>query len=130
VNVPVPSAGDVTVWVDLADADDEQVGREADILRSQLLRLDVESVRRFTDGPAPSGTRAVDAATVGALVVTVGQVAGALGSLVGMVRDWIAHRSDRSIRLEIDGDVIQIDAATLEQRQQLIDTWVRRHEVR
>ena len=68
--------GPATVGVQLAvgpDDDAEQVAEATLRLRRELLDLDVEAVEVPSAGEPPPGTRAVELAALGALVVTVAQ---------------------------------------------------------
>src|SRR5438093_251739 len=57
-------------------------------LGQELLELDVHSVGRPRQGPAPPGTRAGEILALGTLMVTVAKSAAALSALVGAVRSW------------------------------------------
>ena len=98
-------------------------------LRSELLRLDVEDVRSLPAGEPPPGTRAFGVATVGALMVALGQSAECLRSVVSAIRDWLGRGEgkDRTIRLELDGDVLELSQANAADQEQLIELFVRRH---
>jgi hypothetical protein len=98
-------------------------------LRSELLRLDVEDVRALPAGEPPPGTRAFGVATVGALMVALGQSAEALRSVVSAIGDWLGRGAgkDRTIRLELDGDVLELSQANAADQEQLIELFVRRH---
>jgi hypothetical protein len=51
--------------------------------------------------------------------------------LVETVRDWFGRQSGgRRISVTIDGDTLELDAASTGERRELIDTFARRHEVR
>ncbi len=115
----------VTVRIAETGADSEELAGLADALRGQLLELDVRDVRSVT-GEAPEGTRAVGVAEIGTLLVTLGR-SGLLGAIVSTLRSWLGARADRSIKIEMDGDTLEITRATQEQQRQLIDAWVARH---
>ena len=55
------------------DADAEEVAEATLQLRRELLDLDVEAVELPRAGKAPPGTRAVELAALGALLVTIYQ---------------------------------------------------------
>jgi len=45
-----------------------------------------------------------------------------------VIREWLRRSSGgRSVKVTIDGDVIELTGASDEMQQQLIDTFVRRH---
>jgi hypothetical protein len=96
-------------------------------LRRELLSLDVDSVERAPGGAAPEGTRAVDLASIATLIVTVAQGAAALAPLVTAVQAWLAARSSGTVKLEIDGDKIEIPARMTPVQQRAVDAWLARH---
>jgi hypothetical protein len=107
--------------------DAEQVGEATLQLRHELLDLDVEAVEVPRAGEAPPGTRAVELAALGALVVTVGQ-SNLLAPVVAAVRSWLASQQQhRSIKLELDGDVLELSGLSSKDQQRLADEWLLRH---
>jgi hypothetical protein len=96
-------------------------------LRSELLELDVDAVEPATGGPAPEGARAIEALVAGALVVRFVRSTESLASLVRTVRGWLGPHSDRRVRLELDGDVLELTGASDAERQRLVDAWIERH---
>jgi hypothetical protein len=109
------------------DADGEQVAEATLQLRRELLDLDVDSVELATGGAPPPGTRAVELAALGALVVTVAQ-SPLLASVVAAVRSWLAGSPQRSIKLELGGDVLELTGLSSMEQRRLTDEWLRRHE--
>jgi hypothetical protein len=92
-------------------------------LRDELLEAEAEDVQ-FRGVRAPPGAKA-DAVAIGELIVTV---VGALPGLVTAIRGWLGRSGAKRIRLEIDGDAIEIEAASSEDKQRLIDAWLSRHD--
>jgi len=112
-----------------ADADAEEVAEATLQLRRELLDLDVEAVEQPRAGQPPPGTRAVELAALGALAVTVTQ-SGLLSPVVAAVRAWLAGAPQRSIKLELDGDVLELTGLSSNEQRRLTDEWLRRHESR
>jgi hypothetical protein len=108
------------------DADAEEVAEATSQLRRELLDLDVEAVEMPGAGAAPPGSRAVELAAVGALVVTLAQ-SELLSMVMATVRSWLAGRRQRSIKLELDGDVLELTGVSSGEQQRLVDEWLRRH---
>jgi hypothetical protein len=108
-------------------ADAEELERLAHSLRAELLQLDVEAVEPAVDGPAPDRARAVEALVVGALVVRLARESKSLSSLVHAVRGWLGADAQRKVRIELDGDVIELTGSSDEERQRLVDAWIERH---
>lgn len=111
------------------DADAEEVAEATLQLRRELLDLDVEAAELPRAGKAPPGTRAVELAALGALLVTVSQ-SELLTPVVAAVRSWLAGSPRRSIKLELGGDVLELTAVSSREQRRLTDEWLARHESR
>lgn len=109
-----------------ADAEEtERLGRQ---LSRELRSLDVD-VAPLPAGPAPEGSKGVDAASLTELLVTLTGSGGVIATVIATVRDWLGRRSGgHTITLTIDGDSLALDRATAAERAELIDTFVRRHQ--
>jgi hypothetical protein len=108
------------------DADAEEVAQATLQLRRELLDLDVESVEPPRAGEPPPGTRAVELAALGALLVTFAQ-SQPLAPVVAAVRSWVAGSPRRSIKLELDGDTLELTGVSSVEQRRLTDEWLRRH---
>ncbi|MGH3770050.1 MAG: hypothetical protein ACRDRW_01385 [Pseudonocardiaceae bacterium] len=109
------------------DADAAELDELAMQLREQLLELDIERADRATAGQAPPGARAGEVLVAGALTVLLAQSSGLLTALVETVRSWVSRGSGRSVKLELDGDVLEVTGITRADQRELIKTWVDRH---
>ena len=107
-------------------ADAEEVTEATLQLRRELLDLDVEAVEIPRAGEPPPGSRAVDLAALGALVVTVAQ-SQLLASVVAAVQSWLSNSHRRSIKLELGGDVLELAGVSSAEQRRLTDEWLRRH---
>jgi hypothetical protein len=110
-------------------ADAERLAALTGYLRSELLQLDVEDVTALPAGEPPPGARGFDAATVGALMIALGQSAEGLRSVVSVIKGWL-RRSDgagRAVRLEIGGDALELSQASTADQERLIELFVIRH---
>src|SRR5262249_31747798 len=121
--------GELRLQISEQGADAERLAVLAGYLRGELLRLDVEEVTALPAGEAPPGARGIDVAAVGALLVAVGQSAGGLASVVVTIRDWLRRGggTPRSVRLELDGDALELGQASAADQERLIGLFVRRH---
>lgn len=112
------------------DATAEETERTTQALRSELLDLDeITSVARASAGAAPAGSRGLDIAALGALVVSVEPTVAAISRIVGVVRDWLGrrrgvHPSGESVRITVHGQSLEIAAATTQQQQALVDQFI------
>jgi hypothetical protein len=108
------------------DDDAEEVAEATLQLRHELLELDVDAVELPKTGEAPPGTRAVELAALGALAVTVAK-SQLLGPVVAAIRAWLAASPQRSIKLELDGDTLELTGLSSNEQRRLTDEWLRRH---
>jgi hypothetical protein len=109
------------------DDDAEQIALATLQLRRELLYLDVEAVEPPSAGEPPPGTRAVELAALGALMVTAAK-SELLGPVVAAVRAWLAGASQRTVKLELDGDVLELTGVSSKEQRRLTDEWLRRQE--
>jgi hypothetical protein len=106
-----------------ADAD-ELAGLAAQ-LRRELAGLDVQSVELERAGEVPEGAKAVDVLALGALVVKLGPVA--VGVVARVVQGWLRRASARSVKLQLDGDVIELTGASSQDQERLITLMESKH---
>jgi hypothetical protein len=109
-----------------SDADAEEVERLVRSLRLELSELELDGVEPIAADPPP-GTRAADAIVVGALLVKLVRSSEALTAVVRTVRGWLGPRGDRRVRIELDGDVLELTGTSDAERERLIATWIERH---
>jgi hypothetical protein len=119
--------GAVHLALDEHGADAERLDQLTRLLAEELRQLDVQDVSRTT-GPAPAGTRALDAVTLNTLAVTL-LGSGGLTALVTAARAWLGRgqQSPRSVRLEVDGDVLELSGASDAEQDRLVSLFLSRH---
>jgi hypothetical protein len=114
---------DVQVDLGLGDgADAEELDEAARDLLRELRELDVESVERPSAGPVPPGARAVEVAALGTLVVKLG--GAALGPVARVLQGWLSRRSNRSIKLTLGADSVEISGGSEAYQRQMIETFL------
>src|SRR5215217_5765360 len=91
------------------DADAAELDHATSQLRGELLELDLERVDRPTE-PAPSGSRGLDAAALGTLIIGAGR--SAIGPVLTAVQSWVARHASRSVKITIDGDSLELTNAS------------------
>jgi hypothetical protein len=111
------------------DANPEEVAEATLQLRRELLDLDVDAVELPSGGEPPPGSRAVELAALGALAITFSQ-SQMLGPVVAAIRAWLAGSPQRSIKLELGGDALELTGLSSKEQRRLVDEWLRRHESR
>jgi hypothetical protein len=109
------------------EADAEELAALAVQLREQLLELDIESAEPATVGQAPLNTRAGEVLVAGALTVMLAQSSGLLTAIVETVKSWASLSRERSVKLEVDGDVLEVNGITRSDQRELIQAWIDRH---
>jgi hypothetical protein len=130
VCVETSQRGNATVYVALAvddDVDEDYRARSALRLRTRLAAVDdVEAVDPAPVEELPAGAKSGLAAW-DLLAVSLG-AGGALTVLVEALRDWLGRQNGpHRVSVTIDGDVLELDNATPEDQQRLVDAFVERH---
>ena len=120
-----PAAVSVQVAVG-PDGDAEEVAQATSQLRRELLNLDVDAVAVPGAGEPPPGSRAVDVAAVGALVVHLADPQ-LLAAVVEAARSWLVGSSRRSIRLQLGADALELTGVSSAEQRRLADEWLARH---
>ena len=106
------------------DADAAELAQATSQLREELLELDVDRVDRPTE-PAPPGTRGLEVAALGTLLVGAGR--GAIGPVMAALQSWVARRSSRSVKITIEGDSLELTNASREDQRRLVESFLARH---
>jgi hypothetical protein len=108
------------------DADASEVALATDHLRRELIEFDDVEVAPMPGGEPPPGSRGVDPATVGGLLLTVAN-SQLFGRVVSAIRTWLGAQPERSITVEIDGDSLVLTGVSSEDQIRLADEWFARH---
>jgi hypothetical protein len=112
------------------DADPEEFAALTGILRRELLELDVQDVQPAAGGTPPAGAKGVELVAMGALLVKLVKSPGLLEAVAKTVGSWVERLGRRSVRIEIDGDVLEVTGASRRDQRALIQEWVRRQAER
>jgi hypothetical protein len=115
----------VMVRVDEVGAGAERVDRLVCDLRAELLRLDVDAVRRdSSDLPAPPGSRGLDVTSLNALLVTATSSAALFGSITQVLLSWVKRDSSRKAELTIGDRTIALEGISAAQQDRLIEEFL------
>jgi hypothetical protein len=110
------------------DTDPEAAERLARQLRAEIGELDVDSVVSMPGTAPPEGAKGADPVSVGALLVALSTSGGVFTALVETLRDWLNRHGERHrISVTIGGDTIALERATADERRELVDAYIRRH---
>lgn len=96
-------------------------------LRQELLELDVDAVETAPAQFAPpGGSRAVDAAALGTLIVTFEQSLPLVRALVDVVQGWLkrTYSSNRSVEITIGTHSLRLTGASAEHQDRLVDEFI------
>jgi hypothetical protein len=129
MRVKVGAIGRLTVVLETwAGLDPGQVQALTRQLRQELLYLDVESVDLARQGASPGGAKSGGGAeALGGLVVVATLSRPLLRALVDVTRAWLGRSGQRSIRIVIDGDELEIRGSASPEVTHLADAFVERH---
>ncbi|MCW2809835.1 MAG: hypothetical protein JWP61_293 [Friedmanniella sp.] len=118
---------ELTLELGDADADPTELDADARRLRSRLLDLDVEDVTALSGGTAPPGSKGAELLMAGGLLVTLLQTPGLLTSIVSSAGTWLSGRSSRSLKVTMDGDTLELSAASDLEREAVVGAWLAKH---
>jgi hypothetical protein len=122
--------GELRLHLSEEGADAERLAVLTGYLRAELLQLvDVEEVSALPGGEPPPGARVFGVASVGALLIALGQSVEGLRLVVSVIRDWLRRPegTGRAVRLELDGDALELSQASAADQERLIELFIRRH---
>ena len=118
---------ELTIELVEAGADPAALDELTGNLRLELLELDVDSVVPVAAGPAPPGSKGLELAAVGALLVQLKGSAALVGSVVTTIRSWLQRgpsTTQRTLKITVDGRTLELGNATAEQQQQLVEQFL------
>lgn len=121
----------VEVSLDAGGIDDERLDRQTRMLRAELAEMEgVESAALGRDSSGTAGTKVADPITLGAIVLALSASGGVFTTLIETVRDWLGRQpGSHRVTVTIDGESIDVEAASDEQQRALVDAYIRRHGV-
>ena len=114
--------------VPVGDApDDEALAESALALGHELAELDVDEVSPVAAGEAPAGAKGVELLALGGLLIKLGGSSRVLRQVVDTIRDWVGRTGAGSVKMTVDGDVLEVTGASSADVKQMIDAWIQRH---
>jgi hypothetical protein len=96
-------------------------------MRRELLLLDVQSVDRVSGGPVPAGAKGIELAALGALLVNIGKATPVLGQVVAVIQAWAARSPDRTVKLTLEGDTLELGGMSEDEQRRVVRDWMARH---
>ena len=127
--VPMTDPGQLEIELQVGnDASPREVDQLTAAMRRELLQLDVEGVDRVSAGPPPPGAKGIDLAAIGALIVSLGTgTTPILGPVVEALRAWTSRGPDRTVKLTLDGDSLELGGMSESDQHKVISDWMARH---
>ena len=120
--------GELTIELSGPDqADDEELWAYTQLLRRELLALDVDDVTPVREAAGPEGAKDGGVLAVGMLLVRFVLRQDILTHIIGGVRSWLQRTKSGAIKVTIDGDSIEVSDTTSAERERLIELWIARH---
>lgn len=110
-----------------SESDAEELADLTARLQRQLRQLEVDAVERPSEGPAPSGAKGPELLALGTLLVTLTKSAGGLTAVAKTVQTWLTGQHGRTVKLQLDGDTIELTGASSRDQERLVDAWIERH---
>jgi len=120
-------ATELTIEIQDPGATPEALDALTRSLRNELLELDVDSVEQPSGGPAPEGSKGLELAAIGALLVQVKSTLPVVTAVVGAVRAWLQRSTStgRTLKVTIDGRTLELTSATADQQQRVVEEFLR-----
>ena len=106
-----------------SDSDAEELADLAELLRDDLLNLDVDSVQPLTADEVPEQAKGAVAVVAGWLAVNLGTEA--LRAVVSRVVAF-ATQHGKTIELTLGHDTLKVSGLSRQQQDRLIDEWLAR----
>jgi hypothetical protein len=120
---------DAVLQIEVVDSEEdaERLDELAQNLREELLQLDVGDVRPATAGDAPPGSKGLELAAVGALLMNFSGPAEVVTKVISAIRSWMrrAPAPGRTLKVSVDGNTLELTNASDAQQQRLVDEFVK-----
>jgi hypothetical protein len=108
--------------------EDDARERLARQLGAELRELDIDSLTAVERHPAPAGSKGVDVSMVGSWLVTLTASGDVFKTIVATVQDWLSrHRSGHAVKIVMDGDTLELTAASTAEQAEIVRAFVLKH---
>jgi hypothetical protein len=107
--------------------DEEEIDQLSRQLRRELLELEVARVDPAPSEATPPESKAGDPVAIGALLVSLMSSPELLAAIVGKIQAMLSLVGRHSVRLEIDGDALEVSGVSSREQRRLIEIWIDRH---
>jgi len=108
--------------------EDDARERLARQLGAELRELDIDSLTAVERHPAPAGSKGVDVSMVGSWLVMLTASGDVFKTIVATVQDWLSrHRSGHAVKIVMDGDTLELTAASTAEQAEIVRAFVLKH---
>jgi hypothetical protein len=107
-------------------SDPEEIVELARQLQEELLELDVIRVESIAV-TMPPGSKGGEAMSIGALVIGFVASSRLLGAITSIVQSWLTRAGERSVKLDLDGDILEVRGISSREQSELVRRWIDRH---
>jgi hypothetical protein len=108
--------------------EDDARERLARQLGAELRELDIDSLTAVERHPAPAGSKGVDVSMVGSWLVMLTASEDVFKTIVATVQDWLSrHRSGHAVKIVMDGDTLELTAASTAEQAEIVRAFVLKH---
>jgi hypothetical protein len=111
----------------LEDSDKREIAELGNRLRRDLGQTSATRVEAVSTGSAPTGSKGLEVLALGHFVVEIARSVPALRKVVAVLWDYVVRQPVRSVKISLDGDVLEVTAASSEDQRRLIDAWIAQH---
>jgi hypothetical protein len=121
--------GELRVQLAERGADADRLDALTGFLRRELFKSDVEDVTALRGGESRPPAQGFDVIAVGRLLVNLSRSAEGMRAGVSALRRWPAggERTRRTVRMEINGDVLELSQTTAADQHRRIELFVGRN---
>jgi hypothetical protein len=110
---------------DTDPGDGERLGRQ---LRNELRDLDVDDIEPVQGVLPPDGAKSGVLASLTEWLVTLSG-GGVIVPVISTIKAWLARGAgSHKVTVTIDGDTLELERASDDERAELVDAFIRRHQ--
>jgi hypothetical protein len=117
---------EVVVQLHETGAEADQIQALTELLRHELLDLDVADVRLLATEEAPRDSRGVALPAVGDLLVIIKGSLEVLDQVLSSLRSWVQRQpGSRAVEIRVGEASLRLEAPTAEEQSRLVEEFVR-----
>ena len=112
----------IVVGLGAKGADTRELDELTRNLGNELRQIEVRSVERISEGEAPPRSKG-DPFTIGWLAVTLTPIVAT--KVFDILVDWARRAHDRTVKVTIGQNTIELPGATGKEREKLLNKWLK-----